>query len=239
MSNKPAYSHLKSNKHHFKDEVIDPPEAEKPMPKIMKYVKKILVKDSVHSKIAKLVGISGISMNKIAVDDEIRELIYYKYKVWPSKSPTTIAKTVTDHCKEVVEAITKQIKDLNSYTIMFDEWTSRGNERYLNLIIRTESTEYNLGVIKVEGSASASNLLDLIKEKLKLYDISIVDVFSMTADGASVNRKISKDTGIHIQQCYNHGANLNQYLLLNLKVMILKICLLTSRSMNLNLLMII
>ena len=191
MSNKSALGHLKSKKHQFADVVINPPEIVGTSPKITKYAKQVNIKDTIESKIAKLVGLSGITMNKLATDNKIRELIHSKYKVWPPKNHTSISKIVIDHCEEVMEAIKTEIKGLKSFTVMFDEWTSRSNERYLNLIMRTESTEYNLGVIKVDGSATATNLLNLIKEKLKIYDISMDDIFSMTADGASVNKKLA------------------------------------------------
>ena len=210
MSNKPAIDHLKSKKHYFSEERINPLKPAAKIAKITTYTHEVKIKDTIQVAVSKLVALSNIPINKIAHDDTLRALLEYKYKVSLSKSPSSITKIIIDHATEIENILKNEIKTLNGFTIMFDEWTSRANVRFLNLILRSESAEFNLGVIKVEGSATAANLLGLIKEKLLVFGLNLSDLFSFTSDGAAVNKKISQDTGLHIQQCFNHAIHLGK-----------------------------
>ena len=86
--------HLKSKKHNMTEDEIKGTGMPNQEGDIMKFTKTIyLPPQTVKTKIAKLVSISNIAPNKIAKDDEIRELIAAKY---PNQkipcSPDTVKK---------------------------------------------------------------------------------------------------------------------------------------------------
>ena len=67
--------------------------------------------------------------------------------------------------------------------MMFNEWTSTANKRYLNLIARHNNTETNLELIEVHDSASSHNLSSLIKQKLLEFDRELKPVNFFTCEG--------------------------------------------------------
>ena len=182
---------------------------------IMKFTKTIyLPPQTVKTKIAKLVSISNIAPNKIAKDDEIQELIAAKYpKQKIPCSPDTVKKIVLNHSSEVAGLIKDKIKALlkdHSPVLMFDEWTSLANDRYINIIVRFGTQEFNIGLVYISGSATASNLANLIFQKVKEFGIEKNDVHFFTCDGAAVNKKIGSNEKIKLQLCMNHGIHLGK-----------------------------
>ena len=170
--------------------------------------------DTFESHIVKLVCMSNLSINQICTDENIRSIIEEKYKRKIPTSSATIKKMIMDHAKFTREILKKEIISkctLQTPTFIFDEWTSKGNTRYMNLIIRFSDCEFNLGVIPVKGSANSKNLLNLIDERLKLFGIERKNLLFFSADGARVNEKIGKDSKMKIQMCFLHGIHLGNF----------------------------
>lgn len=215
-SNKSLKSHLLSFKHNMPKEDVD---QEMVHVSILNYSKKrkLNMVDSLCFKIIRLVAITNISINKILTDEDLRDLLYSKYRVEVPKSFPTIRKMIIEGGDSIKKLIKEEISkhlSISHPSFMFDEWTSRNNMRFLALIVRINKMEFTIGLLKVEGIANSGNLQNLIKKCLSDFGIDPGVIPCFTADGASVNSRISKDMNILIQKCYNHGIHLGNLFLI-------------------------
>ena len=81
----------------------------------------------------------------------------------PPASPNTIREKLLEYAAQIKNEISISLGSNNTrYNLIFDEWTSRSNKRFLNLIARISDSEYNLGLIEVDEAASSENLTTLI-----------------------------------------------------------------------------
>ena len=90
----------------------------------------------------------------------------------------------------------------------FDEWTSTASRRYVNVILLSKTSFWNLGLIAFDGNATAENCLELVKSKLKQFDLDF-NIICVTTDGCSVMKSIGdkiKPTGQ--QLCFAHAIQL-------------------------------
>ena len=171
--------------------------------------------DALETKISRLVSLSNLPINKIANDVDIRDLLQYKYKEEDlPKSFSAIRRSVIKTSQKIKQLLKKDIENEMSKglipTILFDEWTSRSNKRFISIIIRFGVKEFTVGLVAIEGSANAVNLKSIIAKTLAEFGTYFDDLICFTADGAAVNKKIETDTGIKIQQCQNHGIHLGK-----------------------------
>ncbi|MES1903990.1 MAG: hypothetical protein MHPSP_004395, partial [Paramarteilia canceri] len=86
--------------------------------------------------------------SKIKADSTVRGLIAAKYKNNLPSSFETIRKTVINCSNDIKGLIKADIKNNSSGacpTFMFDEWTSTSNKRFINIILRLDNYEHNLG----------------------------------------------------------------------------------------------
>ena len=114
---------------------------------------------------------------------------------------------------DIVKGIIKKeindfIKTNQKLTISFDESTSLSNVQMLNIISHCNEHDFNLGLVSMKVSCNAENLLESILTRLDEFGIEIANISYWIADGAAVNRKISRISNIPIMRCINHSIQL-------------------------------
>ena len=108
--------------------------------------------------------------------------------------------------------ITKQISVIKlnkKFSLTFDEWTSVRNRRYLNIILPSTNTSWNLGLSRVMESVPAEKCVELIENKLNSYNLSLKsDIVCITTDGAAVMKKVGRLIMVDQVICLAHGIHL-------------------------------
>ena len=81
-------------------------------------------------------------------------------------SPSTITGIILSQVKIVAEKNKNEISRLQAngtrFSVIFDEWTSLSNKRYMGVILRSKTQKFNLGMGEINGAASSSNLLAIL-----------------------------------------------------------------------------
>lgn len=99
-----------------------------------------------------------------------------------------------------------------------DEWKSLKNSRFMNINLHQFGFEnFNLGIIKINGSCPAEKVLEIMNLKLRDFDITVVDVVGTTTDAASVMVRFGSLSSFIHQQCYAHASYLAVMDVINLK----------------------
>lgn len=99
--------------------------------------------------------------------------------------------------------------ETSKFSLTFDEWTSKKNKRYMNINLHFKNEHRNLGLIRINTSASAENLVRLISERLNLFNLNLEnDIISITTDGPNVMKKLGRIVPCLQQFCYAHGLQL-------------------------------
>ncbi|KAI2811135.1 hypothetical protein BLOT_002308 [Blomia tropicalis] len=146
---------------------------------IQKYFKHAISDNTIDALMARLTVIDGISFSTICRSIDLQELIKLKYNSCP-KSPTTVKTYVENFANEVkklhIDEIKNDFKSVPFMSLGFDEWTSICNKKYLNLIVFGKNKFWNLGLIRIEGSANSTVILEHIKNRLN----SLIDRSSIT-----------------------------------------------------------
>ena len=91
-----------------------------------------------------------------------------------------------------------------------DEWTSVRRRRYLNISVFAKQTiVWNLGLVRITGSASSERLVELLEVRLKEFGVDLrKHVVAITTDGAPVAKKIATLAETLRQLCLAHGIHL-------------------------------
>jgi hypothetical protein len=111
--------------------------------------------------------------------------------------------------KSFLQKITEHLKLGRRVSIDYDEWTSCSNRRYLNVSLFTNHEYWNLGLVRIIGSATAENILTLVKSRLSEFGIEFEKhVVCSITDGAAVMKKIRRISGSRHQLCVVHGIQL-------------------------------
>ena len=109
--------------------------------------------------------------------------------------------------------ITKKTVEINKcngrFSISFDESTSTRNQRFINLNLHFSTDFQSLGLIRVLGSMNTERLIQLAKEKLSEYKVSLDDeVVASVTDGAGIMMKFDRNTNpLHVA-CLPHAIHL-------------------------------
>ena len=92
----------------------------------------------------------------------------------------------------------------------FDESTSTGNQRFINLNLHFPIGLQSLGLIRVKGSIVTERAIELVQERLHKYALSFNDniLFTIT-DGASIMMKFGRETEPLHFSCLSHGIHLS------------------------------
>lgn len=174
-------------------------------------IAKYLKRQSLDEILARLVALDGFSPNAIAKSEFIRESVANRGYLLPKQSHT-----VMDHVhnffdlarNEIIEHVQKVKAEHQKFSLTLDEWTSLRNRRYLNVNIHTNMVQFNLGLIRINGSCPSEEIERLTNVKLKEFNLSMNDIVAATTDGAAVMLKFGRAINALHQQCYNHGAHL-------------------------------
>lgn len=112
--------------------------------------------------------------------------------------------------QEVIADIRKQLQNGGRFSVSLDEWTSVANIRYMNVNVHSGQDFYNLGLAEMgEGSYPADRCLDLLREKLAEFEVSLGNhVVGIVSDGATVMKKMGRLSGNVHQLCYTHAIHL-------------------------------
>jgi hypothetical protein len=79
----------------------------------------------------------------------------------------------------------------------------------MNISVKINSDDFNLGMIRMEGSYLAERCLHFIIERLDDFGLDLKrDVVGFCTDGASVMVKLGKISPTLHQQCYAHALHL-------------------------------
>ena len=168
---------------------------------IISFVK---TKKAMYQVIAELIVDDVLTINQLATSNHIRDSIEAKHGFKIPSSPTTISKILTEQAMAKKEEIKKYLSshlESNKLSIIFDEWTSRSNSRFVGILAVTKSKVFSLGMAKINGSANAQNIYEIISSKLGEFGIKMSDVVSMTTDGACVMKSFHSKTDCIGQLC--------------------------------------
>ena len=130
-------------------------------------------------------------------------------------SPTRISDVVNNFLEERKKEVTKdlslQYSEGRRFTLITDEWSASNGPRYVNIILKSESTT-NLGLVRVLGSLTSSAIVTILSNKLKQFHVDIKNIVAITSDGCSTMVKVGKDLlashGVFQQICLAHGIHL-------------------------------
>lgn len=181
--------------------------------KIDNYFKKD--EDSLKLRLSRMTSLDGIPFSVFITSKDMRDMIKsmgFKEKL--PNSSTSIRQIVMEYSKNVREMQIKEIQkikiDGSKFSVIFDEWSSKKNRRYLNIILKSESSQFwNIGLIRIKESFTWDIGLKMVQEKLKSYDLCLQkDIIAIVTDGCAVNIKIAKEADIFQQLCLAHMLQL-------------------------------
>lgn len=107
--------------------------------------------------IARMVALDGFPFSVFCTSMDLRDALNSRGFSEPlPKSPTTIRKLFMDYASKIRKYQISKIEILRNtgvkFSIVFDEWTSSRNRRYMNLIITAGGSElWDLGLIRIKG----------------------------------------------------------------------------------------
>lgn len=166
--------------------------------------------------ISRMVAKDGLPFRVFCTSEDMKSLLVAKGYKLPS-SPNTIKKIVMNYGMTLKMKVTEDLLKLRNedyrFTVTLDEWTSGMNRRFLNVnvhtVINSQPTYWNIGLARVFGSMSSESCVQLLKEKLSEFNLSLDnDIVGITTDGASVMKKVGRLIEPLQQLCYAHGVQL-------------------------------
>jgi hypothetical protein len=95
--------------------------------------------------------------------------------------------------------------------LSLDKWTSSRTKKYINVTFHGDPTEepYNLGLARIFGSCTATNLLEAVHNNLASSGVNYKQhIVGSAGDGASAMVKFGKECPTFHQSCLNHGVQL-------------------------------
>lgn len=144
---------------------------------------------------ARHAAIDSFSFRSIAKSEGIRNgLISQNYESVPVDPKTVkamVMKFATDVKAKSVMRIEQLVSTFVRFSLSFDEWTSLTNTRYLNMVLQHDDKIINLGLCKISDSATAENLLNLVRASLREYGLDLEKhIVAMMTDGCKTMVKI-------------------------------------------------
>lgn len=176
-------------------------------------IESFLKRPTMGELVSKLAAVDGISFNRITKSEFIRTSMSGKGFNLPQNSTKVMQLMLNfyeDIKQQLIQKIIKHKDNGKKFSISIDEWTSMKNKRYMNLhLYYNNKVSDNLGMVPVVGSCPAEKALELVKEKLKSFNIIFNDdIVATMSDGAAVMQKFGRLSSQFHQLCYNHGLHL-------------------------------
>ena len=165
------------------------------------------------SAISKMVAVDFFTLHQIKKSETFQRMLSIVFNKKRCNSFREIRRIIVSHGEQVrlilKNEIMKKLRNKESVTVSFDEWTSPSNIQMINLIANFSDIEFNLGVVQImTEKADSVSIQNAIFSHLDKFGISKEYVFFLIGDGAAVNTRLSKLCSIPIQQCQNHGIQL-------------------------------
>ena len=140
--------------------------------------------------VTKLAVVDGISIIAIIRSNFIRESIAKCTKHLPKSESDFMGlfhKSYEEKKAQHNTVLFEKLKSNRRFSSTLDEWKSIQMKRYVNINLHDakEKEPYNLGLVRIFGSCSASDLVDLVKTHLENFNISFEkDIVASTCDDA-------------------------------------------------------
>lgn len=170
-------------------------------------------KDSLEKVLSRMVALDGLVFRVFATSADLRRFMKADGYDVP-KSPKTVRKYVMKFAETTRDEEKAKIKQMvvqgDRFNISHDEWTSLKSRRYLNVILHGKNSQiWNLGLIRMKKSHSADQLLQLIKQRISRYSLSLDNhIICQMTDGCNAMKKIGKISTCDQQLCSTHVVQL-------------------------------
>ena len=172
-------------------------------------------KTSLEKESAIFVAVDGISFHTLANSQGIKKgLISQKFENIP-KDHKTIKAMVMKYAEQIksqnIISIKSLLKQNVRFTLTFDEWTSNRNRRFLSLVLHHSNSKIiSLGLFRVTGQATATNLLSLVECSLEQFNSSFKNhIVCIMTDGCRTMESLGTLAKPVIQQlCFAHALQL-------------------------------
>ena len=163
--------------------------------------------DALKSLIAK----DGMTINQIANSEFLK--LSFENMGWSMPVNNTISKILIDEAKKVKEELKIKIReDIDSnkrFSVVMDEWTSLANIRFMSVILRSNTSTYNTGVVELNGSLNSDRLTQYLDTHLREYGIDLHrHIVAIVSDGAAVMKTLQRNLPTCEQICLSHGIHL-------------------------------
>lgn len=163
--------------------------------------------------LARMTALDGFSFSVFVTSKDLRALLLSKgYSDLP-KAASTVRNRVVNYSYRIRKHVTAELtalrKEGQRFSLSLDEWTSTFNKRYMNVNIHSEKKFWSLGLIRVDVSLKAETCVDILKERLSQFDISLdSEIVAIVTDGPNVMLKVGKLVNAEHQVCFAHGIHL-------------------------------
>ncbi len=151
-------------------------------------------KEPIELVVSRMVSLDRVSFNRmIKSKDHQLGLLKRGYK--PPKSYRALKTMIVGFSSSVIKEMTEKFKkDLETghrFSVTSDEYTSLGNQRYMNVNIHYNMETFNLGMEPISASMNAEKGLKLLKRRLSKFGLDLDhDIIASVSDGASVMVKM-------------------------------------------------
>lgn len=166
---------------------------------------------SMQASVARLAARDRMSFRSIANSEDIHRWSKQDGKEVP-KSADTVRLSIHDYALKVKaserEKLMKMKANGKKFNLTFDEWMSKGRERYLNVSLSNRKEHFDLGCHKIDGSLPATKLEEMLTRIIGEWGLEWSDIVGLSMDGCSVNVKLGKHSEAIAQLCYAHGIHL-------------------------------
>ena len=167
---------------------------------------------SLEEIVSKLAALDGLSINCITNSSFIRESLQQRNYCLPqnnSRVMNLIYKFYETIKNETINELNCMKNKGQKFSITIDEWTSKGNRRYLNISVHQLEKDLNLGLAPISSTCDAKTMLKLVSEKLKTFNLDLsTDIVASTNDGSAVMKKFGHISPAINQLCYSHAIHL-------------------------------
>ena len=203
--------HLKS-KHGIEEDSKQSEEAQKKRPK-QQTISNFVVKKPVEEVISIEAAMYGASYRYLTLSPVIKKGLEGFGYIQP-RSVTTIANMVHKHGEEkrglLKAELQRLAKDDHRFGLILDEWTcGLKRKRYLSICLHEKGTNYNLGLVPIEGSLCANELKQKLEEKVQQFGLDFTrNINGIASDGCSLMKRLGKDCNILHQLCVAHSVHL-------------------------------
>lgn len=112
--------------------------------------------------ISRMIAKDGFTFNAFCKSVDLRNLFLKGGSKLPtSNTIRSIVITFSDSVKKKVDMINKftKLQEQNQkFSLTFDEWTSRKNQRYLNINVHYKEKHFILGLVRIHGLCTAESI---------------------------------------------------------------------------------